>query len=128
MALLTAGPGTIGLTSRLDICRLYTMARRKNSSPQTQVLLAALMERPGTWAYGYELSKQTGLKSGTLYPLLMRLCDQGLLEDGWRDPQQRGRPPRHVYRLTPDGLELAGEVTRSRQRSTRHGRSAKATA
>jgi len=104
------------------------MARRKNRSPQAQVLLAALMERAGTWTYGYELSKQTGLKSGTLYPLLMRLCDQGLLEDGWREPQQPGRPPRHVYRLTPDGLELAGEVARSRQRTTRRGRSVKATA
>jgi len=61
--------------------------------------LAGLMQHPRTWMYGYELSKPTGLKSGTLYPLLMRLSDQGLLEDRWRGPLRPGRPPRHVCRL-----------------------------
>jgi PadR family transcriptional regulator PadR len=89
------------------------------SSPQTVALLGALMERPHTWTYGYDLSKQTGLKSGTLYPLLMRLSDRGFLEDGWQESQQRGSPPRHVYRLTPVGLELARELARTRERSIR---------
>jgi len=56
------------------------------------------------------LSKRTGLKSGTLYPLLMRLSDRGLLEADWQEPAQVGRPPRHVYRLTPDGLAVAREM------------------
>jgi PadR family transcriptional regulator PadR len=81
---------------------------RKRSS-QTLALLAALMERARTWQYGYELSKETGLKSGTLYPILMRLSDQGLLESRWKDAERPGRPPRHVYRLTATGLALARE-------------------
>jgi DNA-binding PadR family transcriptional regulator len=70
------------------------------------------MERPSEWRYGYDISRQTGLKSGTLYPLLMRLSEQGLLEDAWQEAQQPGRPPRHVYRLTSDGLDIARETVR----------------
>ena len=83
------------------------MPRRSNISRQTQALLAALAAQPQAWRYGYDLSKETGLKSGTLYPLLMRLSDQGLLESEWRAPVQTGRPPRHAYRLTAAGAALA---------------------
>ena len=83
------------------------MARKPNSSPQTQVLLAALSRKPCTWRYGYDLSKDTGLSSGTLYPLLIRLSDQGLLESQWLEPERPGKPPRHAYRLTSNGLALA---------------------
>jgi len=51
--------------------------------------------------------KEAGLLSGTLYPLLMRMSDQGLVEAEWRQPAQPGRPARHVYRLTATGLALA---------------------
>jgi DNA-binding PadR family transcriptional regulator len=37
-----------------------------------------LEQRPRAWQYGYELSQITELKSGTLYPILMRLSDRGL--------------------------------------------------
>ena len=85
------------------------MARRRNISAQTQTVLAALLETPEIWRHGYELSKLTDLKSGTLYPLLMRLSDQGLLESSWESSPQNGRPPRHVYRLTAQGVALAAE-------------------
>ena len=67
------------------------------------------MAEPRTWQHGYELSKGTGLKSGTLYPILLRLSDQGLLDSRWKDAERPGRPPRHVYRLTASGLALARE-------------------
>jgi PadR family transcriptional regulator PadR len=84
-----------------------TLARK--CSRQTLALLAALMEQPRTWHHGYELSKRTGLKSGTLYPILIRLSDQGFLNSRWKDAERPGRPPRHVYRLTATGLALARE-------------------
>jgi hypothetical protein len=59
------------------------------------------------WFYGYELCEATGLKSGTLYPLLMRLADQGLLIARWEESEQAGRPRRHLYRLTEAGTKLA---------------------
>jgi PadR family transcriptional regulator PadR len=85
------------------------MTRPRNVSPQTRSALAALLEVLPGWCHGYALSKRTGLKSGTLYPLLMRLGDQGLLESKWEPSPGLGRPPRHVYRLTRKGIALASE-------------------
>jgi PadR family transcriptional regulator PadR len=83
------------------------MPRRPNTSVQAQALLEAMLARPRTWQYGYELSKLTGLQSGTLYPLLIRLSDHGLLESQWQEPERPGKPPRHAYKLTPEGLAFA---------------------
>lgn len=87
------------------------MARKPNTSAQTRQLLSVMLRQPRTWQYGYEISKQTGLKSGTLYPLLMRLSDQGLLDSQWQEPERPGKPPRHAYKLTASGLALAREIT-----------------
>ena len=88
------------------------MSRSRAPSPQTRVVLDALLAEPQAWRYGYDLSKETGLKSGTLYPLLMRLSDQGLLEAEWRAPAQPGRPARHAYRLSAKGLSTASALPR----------------
>jgi PadR family transcriptional regulator, regulatory protein PadR len=80
---------------------------RSEFSAQTLSVLAALCEQPSQWRHGYELAKQTGLKSGTLYPILIRLADRGLMEARWQDEQPAGRPRRHLYRLTPEGLASA---------------------
>ena len=83
------------------------MPRQPNASPQTRTVLATLLNTPDTWWHGYDLSGETGLKSGTLYPILMRLKEQGLLVSEWREPSQPGRPPRHVYQLSATGKALA---------------------
>jgi len=82
----------------------------RTPSLQTQMVLAAFAEQPQTWRHGYDLISETGLKSGTLYPLLIRLCDQGLLASDWQAPARQGRPPRHAYRLTAAGLDAAAEA------------------
>ncbi|WP_305784186.1 PadR family transcriptional regulator [Symbioplanes lichenis] len=95
------------------------MPRVPHSSPQTLRLFEALLADPPRWRYGYELSKETALASGTLYPILMRLSEQRLLETGWEPSDEPGRPPRHTYRLTADGIALAGQrvaAAASRQR------------
>jgi len=83
------------------------MVRSRAPSPQTLAVLDVLSSRPQAWRYGYDLTKETGLKSGTLYPLLMRLSEQGLLESEWLPSPQPGRPARHAYRLTSRGLSAA---------------------
>jgi DNA-binding PadR family transcriptional regulator len=83
------------------------MPRIPNTSPQTLTVLALLLESPRSWHYGYALSQRTGLKSGTLYPILVRLADQGWLETQWTQHDQPGRPPRHTYRLTGVGARSA---------------------
>ena len=78
-------------------------------SPQTASLLEALLHQPAEWRHGYDLSKDTGLKSGTLYPILVRLAEHELLETRWDEPTVPGRPPRHMYRLTAEGKRVARE-------------------
>ena len=80
------------------------MARRAEFSAQTLLVLAALCAEPREWLYGYGIAGDTGLKSGSLYPILIRLADRGLVEARWEDGQPAGRPRRHLYRLTPEGL------------------------
>jgi PadR family transcriptional regulator, regulatory protein PadR len=75
-------------------------------SQETLLVLERFAIRPSEWRYGYELSRETGLKSGTLYPILMRLEKHSLLEARWVATED-GVPPRHTYRLTASGLELA---------------------
>lgn len=70
-------------------------------------LLSVLSAAMPGWRHGYDLMKETGLSSGTLYPLLMRMTEQRLVEAEWHDPVKPGRPPRHAYRLTAAGLALA---------------------
>lgn len=87
-----------------------------------------MLRQPQAWQYGYELSKQTGLKSGTLYPLLIRLSDQCLLQSKWQEPERPGKPPRHAYKLTPNGLALARTFQASATSSAARRKLAGATA
>ncbi len=85
------------------------MPRRPDTSPQTLRLFRALLADPSQWRYGYDLSRETRLASGTLYPILIRLTDREFLETRWEPAEQPGRPPRHVYRLTGAGADYARE-------------------
>jgi DNA-binding PadR family transcriptional regulator len=73
------------------------------------LVLRALLAEP-SWTYGYELTRVTGVRPGTLYPLLVRLTDSGWLTARWEDRGEGGRPPRHLYRLTADGRRGARET------------------
>ena len=91
------------------------MARKRQPSKQMRLLLEAMSAQRLHWRHGYDLMKETGLSSGTLYPLLMRMTDQGLVEAEWREPAQPGRPARHAYRLTATGFALALELAAGRE-------------
>src|SRR5580700_8590637 len=83
------------------------MGHRSSFSAQTLAVLAEFCATPSQWRHGYGLARVTGLKSGTLYPVLVRLADRGLVEACWEDEQPSGRPRRHLYRITPEGLAVA---------------------
>jgi DNA-binding PadR family transcriptional regulator len=97
------------------------MSRPRALSPQALAVVAVLAASDD-WRHGYDLMAQAGVKSGTLYPLLMRLEAQGLLQARWVDAPQPGRPPRHVYRLTEAGrgwlASLAEPLAASRAAAT----------
>ena len=78
------------------------------------LLLRILADEP---TYGYELVSQLSqrsagrfeIKEGTLYPVLYRLEDSGLIVHEWDSPA-RG-VPRKVYRLTKTGTKRVEELT-----------------
>ncbi len=86
------------------------MKNIRSPSKATLKVLAVLLLQPEAERYGYELMKSTRLPSGTLYPILMRMHDRGLLTSKWRPPQDPGRPQRQTYRLTASGLQYAEMV------------------
>lgn len=77
---------------------------------QTIEVMVAIARRGESWAYGYDIARETGLKSGSLYPILARLAEQGWLAAKWEAVAVLGRPPRHLYRLTPSGAAALQEA------------------
>ena len=87
-----------------------------------QEILRAMLADPAVPRYGLQISKEAGLETGTLYPVMARLETVGWVESGWEDPElsiREGRPRRRYYRLTRDGAEQArlalAEISHIRQ-------------
>jgi DNA-binding PadR family transcriptional regulator len=81
-------------------------------SLQTLRVLDAFLENPADELSGADVQKRSGLASGTLYPILLRLESAGWFVSRWEniDPSIAGRPRRRLYRLTASGLARASEV------------------
>ncbi len=94
-------------------------ARTRRPSKQTVAVLLALAQKPSAWRYGYELCQDVGIQAGSMYPILIRLADRGLLETSWEVAGESGRPPRHLYRITGTGRELVAGLA---AKPTRIGR------
>jgi PadR family transcriptional regulator, regulatory protein PadR len=86
----------------------------KLTNALVQVALA-IMSNPNDRLWGYDMSKETGLRSGVLYPILHRMLDEGWLVDGWEelDSAIEKRPPRRYYRLTEEGSRQLGALLQS---------------
>ena len=93
--------------------------RSRRPSAQTIAVLGALAQNPRDWRYGYDLCQELELKAGSMYPILMRLADRGLLATSWETDAQSGRPPRHLYRITRSGLDLVAELQEESGRGRR---------
>jgi DNA-binding PadR family transcriptional regulator len=81
-------------------------------SLQTLRVLKAFLGSPGSELSGADVHKDSGVASGTLYPILLRLEAAGWFVSRWEsiDPVSAGRPRRRLYRLTPSGIVRAAEV------------------
>jgi DNA-binding PadR family transcriptional regulator len=84
--------------------------RSRRPSPQTEAILRALAERGESWSHGYELCTRLRLAPSTVYPALMRLAERDQVETDWEAEPPRGRPPRHLYRLTAAGAALLAGI------------------
>jgi len=78
---------------------------------QTLRVLSVMLENPMSEHYGLELSKDADLASGTIYPILRRLEQQGWVVSRWEeiDPVAEGRPRKRLYQLTGAGAREARE-------------------
>jgi PadR family transcriptional regulator PadR len=74
----------------------------------TLKVLKFLLDKPREGRSGAEISRNTDVGSGTLYPMLARLEIAGWLESKWEviDPREAGRPRRRFYKLTAIGQTL----------------------
>lgn len=87
------------------------MPRRSRAMSAATVSVLRAISR-GT-SYGFDIMDETGLASGTVYPILTRLERRGLLESRWEDPaveREGGRPPRRYYAMTPEGEDALREA------------------
>lgn len=79
------------------------------------------MSDPDGRHWGYELSKEAGVRSGVLYPVLHRLLDEGWLIDGWEEMAEAGRkrPPRRYYQITDEGRQQMGATLAAARQDSR---------
>lgn len=82
-------------------------AQRKPTR-QTARLLQALLAAD-MWHYGYDLAKETGLRTNSVYAILDRLNEAGLIKQSW---DLEGPRPRHLVKLNDDGRAYASETLR----------------
>ena len=76
------------------------------------VLVLATLSQLGTERYGYSLLQRLAergleIEQGTLYPLLRRLDEQGLLDSDWKVDGPR---PRKYYRLSAEGRRTLADL------------------
>lgn len=78
------------------------------TKPSLQILQFFAHE-PRSEFSGAEIRRTLKISTGTLYPILLRFEEAGLLKSRWEDviPQEIGRPRRRLYRITADGINVA---------------------
>lgn len=69
-------------------------------------LIAIFAREPAKKLHGYALHKSTKMGIGTLYPILYRFAQMGLLDAEREAPDPTSaRSRRTLYRITPKGVE-----------------------
>ncbi|WP_028927926.1 PadR family transcriptional regulator [Pseudonocardia acaciae] len=91
----------------------------RRTKPLVKVAIVMMVD-PNRRFWGYYLSREAGVRSGVLYPLLDRMLAEGWLTDGWEDRAEAvNRPPRRYYELTDDGRRELGATLARAETETR---------
>ncbi|MEU5549028.1 MarR family transcriptional regulator [Micromonospora sp. NPDC047793] len=105
------------------------MGAEPRLTPQTVAVVRALLADPTKPRWGRDIAAETGLKSGSLHPILARLEQAGWVESYWEDPaahEDAGRPRRRYYRFTTSGAQAArfalAELPQASSRTSASGR------
>jgi PadR family transcriptional regulator, regulatory protein PadR len=103
------------------LCSIRAMTQeRPKVTEAVRGVLAVFMQEPSRELYGLELARGADVASGTLYPMLARFEQYGLVESRHEAPELfvgTGRPPRRYYRLTSRGAEWAHSALAPRHRT-----------
>ena len=65
------------------------------------------------YRHGFDIIDATGLKAGTVYPILRRLDAERLARSAWEAVQRaraEGRPPRRNYTITAAGEQALADA------------------
>lgn len=87
-----------------------------NSVRMTYAAAMVLQALDRGFRHGFDIIDATGLRSGTVYPLLRRFEDAGLVASEWEPVETaraENRPPRKYYELT-DSADPMLRVARER--------------
>lgn len=82
----------------------------RKSRPAQLVLQAVGSYSANQPFHGYQLSRDLNIQRGTIYPLLRRMENEGLIRSGKWDTTTS--PPRRLYYLTAKGRRAAAELSR----------------
>ena len=97
-----------------------------SSSTLSYAAAAVLQSIAQGYRHGFDVSRATGLPSGTVYPALRRLESARLVTSAWENPRlahEAQRPPRKYYEVTARGEQaLAAAVARYRLLDRAEGR------
>jgi len=91
----------------------------RKRSHETKLVFQVLLEAPSDEVYGLQVTRASGLSPGSVYAILRRLRDEGLLDGRWEevDASEQGRPPRYYYWLTAEGRRVARRETAAQRRA-----------
>lgn len=94
---------------------------QRRRSHQCRLILQVLLDAPSQEVYGLQVTRASGVGVGSVYAILRRLEDEGLLDGRWEqtDPAGEGRPLRRYYRLNGDGRKLALRETKEDRQALR---------
>jgi PadR family transcriptional regulator PadR len=75
-------------------------------TPTTRAVLRVFLDRPSSSRYGFDVARESGIATGSLYPILARLEEAGWLTSAWESSEDigAGRPRRRYYQLSADGV------------------------
>jgi DNA-binding PadR family transcriptional regulator len=84
------------------------------------LVFQAFLDSAGDETYGFELSRTTGLPSGTIYPILRRLEDDDLIKSRWAEVEtDTQRRKRKYYALSAEGRQAAHKATVEQRQALR---------
>ena len=100
-------PHTVEITTSTEVLENLRLELRRGC------LILAVLAELRTERYGYTLRKALAdqgmeIDEGTLYPLLRRLENQGLLVSEWREEEKRNK---RFYRLSTEGKQILKQLT-----------------